>query len=329
MSSIESSRVKVRFPTFLARWNHFFFSSYDPLPAAVFRISLGFLVVLNYVALAANWRRYYAADGMLSLTGGYSAGQDLRWVSVFSWVDGLMPVRALWGIGLTAAITFMVGWRTRVSTIVLFVMQNSMLIRNGVAMNAEDLMFRMLLFYGCFAPLGATLSVDRMLLRRRALTSVRGKRISDRHEYWPIRLMQINIALIYLLSLPRKLIWDSAWLDGTALYWTLMNDTWARWPGSGVFYGTKLVTGLTWGALLVEALFPLLVWFKTTRKYALMGVVALHLGIAIVLQNVTFFSLSMVSTFVLFVPASSLRAALTWFPRNWTPRLARVKRLGT
>jgi hypothetical protein len=53
--------------------------------------------------------------------------------------------------------------------------------------------------------------------------------------------------------------------------------------------------------------FPILVWFKRTRLYAVAATAALHLGIAVRLQNVTFFTLSMVCSFWLFVPGETTR----------------------
>jgi hypothetical protein len=122
--------------------------------------------------------------------------------------------------------------------------------------------------------------------------------------------MQCNICLIYLISLPFKLVDDAAWLDGTAIYLAMTNDIWSRFPWPQLFYGGILSPLFTYGTIVVEGLFPILVWIRSTRWVALTAITSLHLGIAVCLQNVTFFTLSMVCSFWVFVPGEAVRNGL-------------------
>jgi len=70
---------------------------------------------------------------------------------------------------------------------------------------------------------------------------------------------------------------------------------------------------LTYGSILVEGLFPILVWFPKTKLYSIAAITSFHLGIALCLQNVTFFSLAMVCSFWVFVPSSSIRGLSSRF----------------
>ena len=290
-------------------WNRVWFQPIDPFSAGLFRIALGLLLSVMFAALYPNWERYYAAGGLLSLHDPALPRLPEDWWCVFRWTDGIVPIGAWWWLGLLAGLAFTVGWHTRVATIILYVLQTSMIHRNLMIVNGDDLVFRMLLFYGCFAPLGAALSVDQWLKRRRA---VGGSAPPDTVQplIWPIRLMQINIALIYLISLPLKLT-DSLgeWLRGDAIYWAMMNAQWGRWPGAPVFYAHgPIVSQLaTYGSAAIEAAFPLLVWFAPCRPYVLWMITALHLGIAVAIPNVLFFTLSMACAFLLFVPAETSR----------------------
>jgi len=287
-------------------WEKVWFSRFDPSSVGIFRISLGVLLLIYLLAFYPNWDRYYSADGVLSLDQMDPPRTHQDKVSVFYWTEAVMPVAAWWWIGFGGAVLFTIGYQTRAATILLFVLINSMAHRNRMAVNGEDLVFRMLLFYGCFGPLSEAFSVDRWL---------RVRRNRDEDEeclplIWPVRLMQINICLIYLISLPNKLVDDAAWLNGTAIYWTVTNDLWSRFPWPRLFYGGMLSSLFTYGTILVEGLFPILVWFRRTRYIALFSIASLHLGIAIFLQNVTFFTLSMVCSFWLFVPGEAIRAAI-------------------
>lgn len=275
----------------LRAWDRFWFGPTDPLPAALFRISLGTLMFVAYLAATPSWERFYAADGMLALNDPAVTPVPQGWWEIFWWTDGFIPVGWYWWLALTAALGFTLGWYTRVWTIVLFILEASIVHRSPVAVNGDDLVFRMLLFYSCFASLDGALA-----LRRRATTV----------ERWPIRLMQLNVALIYLVSSGYKVGSDAAWLDGSALYYAMVNRTWSRWPWPAMLYPAWTSGLATFGSLLLEAAFPFLVWFEPFRLPLVLALALLHLVIAVVLQNVTFFSLAMVSALCLFLTTDDL-----------------------
>jgi hypothetical protein len=281
-----------------AAWDRFWFAPLDPLPAALFRIATGGLITLAYLASATNWDRFYAADGMLSLHDPAVAPVPQGWWSLFYWTEGVLPVRVYWGLGLAAALAFTVGWRTRLASIALFLVQASLVHRNPMVVNGEDLVFRMLLFYACFATLDAALALD----------ARRGSHAGDRRPpRWPIRLMQINLALVYLISQPYKLVSDPAWLDGNAMYWVMVNRTWSRFPWPELYYHWWVAALSTWGSLAVELALPVGVWIAPVRRWVVLAAGALHVWIAITLQNVTFFSLAMTCSFLVFLTDEDLR----------------------
>jgi hypothetical protein len=286
----------------LRAWDRFWFSRYDPVSAGVFRIFLGTLLVFFYLANALNWARYYSPDGVASITVlEPTRVHQFTW-NVFAWAERWVPVGDFWWLGLFCAVCFTVGLCTRLSTVVLFALQASMIHASRMVANGEDLVFRMLLFYGIFAPLGDALALDSWLDR----LFRKGPR-TDAPMVWPIRLMQLNVLLIYVISLPNKLADEVAWWDGTAIYWTMMNSTWCRHPGWLIFAYWPVSALATYGTVFVEGTFPVLVWFRRTRLWSLAAIASLHLGIALMLQNVTFFTLSMVCSFWLFVPPETTR----------------------
>jgi hypothetical protein len=129
---------------------------------------------------------------------------------------------------------------------------------------------------------------------------------------WAARMMQFNVALIYVISLPAKLSDDWAWLQGDALYWTMASDMWSRgwFPELGYLYGGLFSKLATYGTILIEGQFAILVWFRRTRLLAIGLVTSLHLGIAVMVPNVALFTLSMVCAFWLFMPPETTRAML-------------------
>ena len=283
-------------------WDRLWFAPVDPYSAALFRIAMGILLVAYFVANYPNWEHFFAADGVLSLNQVDPERRSVDRLSLFHWTGGVIPVGLYWWLGFFGSIAFTVGWQTRVVTVWLFLLVSSMVHRNLMIVNGEDLVFRMALLYSCFAPLGHELSLDR---RRR---DKKGKGTATA-AVWPLRLLQINVALVYALSLPNKFVDDPpAWLwEGTAIYWTMTSNLWTRWPWPELFYGGLLSKLMTYGTVLTEGLFPILVWIPRTKLFALATIVSMHLGIAVVMKNVTFFSLSMVCCMFVFLPPELAR----------------------
>jgi hypothetical protein len=298
-------------------WDRVWFRRFDPLSVGAFRICLGGLLFVYYAALYPNWERFYGADGLLSLDATDPTRKQRPWLSVFTWTEGVVPVGVFWWVGVVAAVGLALGWRSRLWAALLFVLHTSMMMTNRWLIIGDDIVWRMLLFLGLFAPLGDRLSVDAWLQGRRD-----GGKAADESTWptiWAVRLMQVNIAIVYLFSVPRKLAVNPDWLDGTAVYWILLNDTWGRWPWPSLFYGTggEILSALaTFGTILIEGAFPLLVWFRPLRMYVLAAATALHLGIALTMHNVVFFQFAMICSFWLFVPAE--------VTRRWGQGLARL-----
>ena len=79
MSSSTSTTPSDRAEVFGERWNRFWFTPADPLPAAVLRIVIGLLAAAHFVDLGRSLSLWYASDGalppaavgrLLKLTGG-------------------------------------------------------------------------------------------------------------------------------------------------------------------------------------------------------------------------------------------------------------------
>jgi hypothetical protein len=69
---------------------------------------------------------------------------------------------------------------------------------------------------------------------------------------------------------------------------------------------------MTFGTVIVEGSFPLLVWFKPTRLAVLLPLAGLHIGIALMIPNVTFFTLSMVCVFACYLTGRDIDWIKHW-----------------
>lgn len=285
-------------------WDRFWFSRADVLPLSIARIGIGLIWLAILTVTAPNWHRFYGFDGVMSLGAeDLNAMRTLGSSSIIGWTDGVLPISFWWWVGIVLSVSLALGLQTRIATVGLFLFTSSLIQRNTYVVNGEELVTRMLLFYGCFSPWGSRLSLDSWLRNRNVAAS-----IQKTHPFvWSWRMMQINFLLIYAISLPNKFAQDIDWLTGDALHWTIASDMWwsRGWLSELTLgYNGIFRKAMTWGTVLVEGLFPILVCFQRTRIPITLIIMGLHLSIAFCIPGVTLFTLSMVVGAAMLLPAS-------------------------
>ena len=311
----------------LRAWDRFFFSRFDPYSLALVRVSLGVLWLMVLLFMIPNWARFFAADGLPSAVDPALTSRQDPW-SVFAWTDGWLNVWAWWVFGVVTAALWIVGLCTRTMTVAVWVLISSMVHRDLMLINGEDVVLHAMLWLALFMPLGHELSVDEWLRQRR----LKKQGFADTRPLpmiWATRLMQLMIVSVYAFSLPRKLTSDVAWWNGDAFFFAVINHHWSRWPWKGLFFHHWLSATMTYGTIAAEGLFPIAVWFRRTRVAAVVVMTVFHVLIAVMLCNVAFFSLSMAATFWAFVPGQTSRrwVAILAIRRNvlW-PTLRRTRK---
>lgn len=309
--------------------NKFWFHKESTLTLGTFRVIFGLFILSILLLSYFNWDSYYGIHGIIPLDefiesrgGWFRAGLK----SVFAWSDSEYFVWIIYGFSLLISLTFTLGIGTKLSTLLLYILWFSMCNRNVVIIDGKDAVIRMLLFYSCFAPLGNSLSVDNYLRKRLAQRFSTLKQYQPgRKSVWSWRLMQVSITLIYPFSALDKLRSDTAWIDGTMMYYTSLYDGWFRFTHVDFFHNLTLSMLVTYGTLIIEFIFPILVWFKPTKVIALVLVSSLHISIGIIMnQYILQFSMVMLISFILFIEPETIRKIMRYFVL-WYRKLHRVK----
>ncbi len=250
------------------------------------------VTMLNwYVCLLPTWTKFYAKDGVLQVSEKLFAYD--HW-NLFIFTENIPQLDYLyWVLGVLFLILFTFGIKPRASIIAIFILQWSMVHRNRLSVNGEDLVFRMILFHSCFFP----------------WESVK-QNTSAFFSNWAVRFAQINLILIYVFSLPVKLMTDIAWTNGDLMYYVFANTTWSRWQFPLFVAQFPVSDVMTWAAVTVEGVAPILIWFNRFRFWTAFTCLTFHILIGLLLHNVFFFSMSMVCGFVLFFPEQDSREIL-------------------
>jgi uncharacterized membrane protein YphA (DoxX/SURF4 family) len=263
-------------------WNEFWFRPQSTSTLALLRIVVGTITVVWTLVLAPDFDNFFGPDGVA--TG-----------------PRLAPLLA--GLLLVAAICLTVGFRTRLAAVTVLFCLLVLYHVNSLVWNTGDTLLRHLLLFLALSPAGAAVSVD---------SARRGR--GRQWEFplrppWALRLVQVQVALMYVVSFTSKLK-GSSWRGGTAVSYVLriVPDQRFALP-TAITSSVTWAHVFTWGTLAVEGAIPLLVWNRRTRPFVLAAGAALHLSIDLTLRT-GFFTWIVLASYVSFVPPETAERIL-------------------
>jgi hypothetical protein len=224
----------------------------------------------------------------------------------------------------------LMGAFSRLSCIVAYLCLLSLDHRNLVILNSGDTMLKMLVFYLCFCPCGASFSLDSVWKSRRdnhpvdssrpsrsasrspglnaALTAIQNLFIFGPMEKfaapWGQRLIQLQVSIVYFFTSFDKLEGHS-WHIGTALWYVYNLSEMQRFPLPAFTRYPVMINAATWGTILTEVSLALLIWVPSLRYLVILCGVLLHLGIEYNM-NVPLFSAIMCTSYLSFLDISFL-----------------------
>lgn len=281
---------------------------------ALLRIGTAAVVLLDLAIRSTDLEAHYANLGVLPI----GALVERAWTNYqFSLhaSSGLWQVQAiLFIMAAVAAVALLVGWQTRLATLISWVLLVSLQNRNPLIGQGGDDLLRMLLFWGFFLPWGRVWSRDARQLPPPAS-----------YAYWGAASVAYIVQLALLYWCTAILKEGREWThDGTALYYALSLDQ-LLLPGGRLLYPhAALLRFLTFATWYTELLLPfaLFIPFKVTWwRLLVIGVLsAFHLGISLTLFVGIFFLVNLVSLLGL-LPASTLN----WLTARLAQRARRVR----
>ncbi len=287
-------------------WNNFFYSKTDGSNLAVFRILLGFFLLLNGVSLIQDFDYWYGvgSESFVPLQDSFNLYSGFR-INIYKWLSP--TTNSAWFVLITyiiSSIGIMVGFKTRISTIICFILLVSMQNRNFAILNSGDTVMRCILFLMMFAPTHVKYSVD-AYIRSKA-----GVPYPAEVSILTIRLLQLQFALVYFATVLFKLK-GYDWVEGTAVYYSSRLVNFQRLLVPVVFDYPWLIKFSTWFALIVEFAMGALIWVKEWRRIVLILGVVLHIGIELTM-DIGFFEWVMISCYLLYVEPGEIKLAQNW-----------------
>ena len=215
---------------------------------ALFRIGLALLLLTDLGVRATSLRAHYTDSGVLPRVALKAESR-----ASIHMLGGAVPFEAgLFVIAGLFAAALLVGYRTRLATAASWFFLLSVHGRNPLVLQGGDTLFRLLLFWGMFLPLGARSSLDAM--RERPRLQGRKNALSAA----TVALI-LQICFMYWFSAAWKS--DPAWrTEGTAVYYALSLDEFATRIGRFLLMFPLLLKLLTFATLALEAFGPALLF---------------------------------------------------------------------
>jgi len=269
-------------------WQGFWFGPQPMYTLGLVRIAFGALAVLWTLWLWPLLFEMFGSNGIAPQRPAIA----YTW-GIFDVWSSNPAVLLGWVLLLVASIALMVGWHARFAAVVVFVLILSFQRRDPWFFNAGDAVVRIEALFIALSPCGAALSLDQ---RRRTGSFWSAQTLPA----WPIRLMQVQMSIIYVVCVQTKLS-GQTWLDGTAVSYALRLEDMQRVPVPDfISTNAPLMNAATWGTLLVELALGVLVWNKRCRPWVLAGGVLLHLGIDLNIE-IGIFSYAMMVLYVAWI----------------------------
>ncbi|MFB6214127.1 MAG: HTTM domain-containing protein [Candidatus Nanohaloarchaea archaeon] len=227
----------------------------DARSLALFRVLAGLLVVVDIVLRSRNFRFFYTDSGVVPVElAKRFAGDSL---SVYFLSGDPLYVGFLFILTVVFGLMMVFGYRTRLATVMSFVLVASLDIRNGLVTSYADTLFRHLLFWAIFLPLGKRFSVDAVLNSDRS-----GKEIVAGVASLAILMKVVSMYFVNgYLKLGSEL-----WMSGKAAPLVIGRDSLSFLLGDYITYfpGLLKAGGLLWFGLLLFS--PLLLITKGRKR---------------------------------------------------------------
>jgi Vitamin K-dependent gamma-carboxylase len=200
---------------------------------------------------------------------------------------------------MVSAIALTVGWHSRIAAVLVFVLIMSLGRRDFMVFNSGDVLVRIEALLLAISSCGAALSLD----QRRATGSFWSAQTRPR---WPIRLMQVQLSLIYFSTVQAKLSGDT-WREGTAVSYALRYEDMLLMPIPDWLRTNGLLMNVaTWATLVLEIMIGILVWNRRLYPWVLAAGAVMRTMIMATIA-VGFFSLAMFVLYLAFVQPDTVR----------------------
>ena len=297
----------------LSAWLGFWFGGVPPYGLlALMRIGTA-LILLYVLFVRAFDLEAQFSDVLWSDPAKLRAIDPVAWpFSIFNWVDGTWWLWSIHALAMVVATAFLLGVLAQFAAALSLAFQLSYVHHNPIMLLGVDALLMLALAYLTVAPSGKALGVLGRLAPDKPVYPPYLAYLEERQSrgVWgltwvglPVRVMQIHVCLLYFQSALGKLSTD--WLAGTALWHPRLVPLGVPYSLETLQAQPHITSLITYGLLLFELLYGVLIWIPALRYAVLCVAVLVHLAVGFA-WGLLPFNLMMIVLNIAFVPARHL-----------------------
>ena len=266
--------------------NEWFFGGTTDNWLAALRIGLGLQLVLYCIISRADWRQMFARDPGSFVTRdltealvtlGSALVPRVSWFVSAGEFIGLSEATVLWVVWsalLAAGLCLVVGIFCRSAAIAAWFIHLSAIKSSALFSYGVDNFTSIGLFYLMLSPLPDHLALDSSWRKWPAKNA-------QLQSFWQ-RILQLHLCVIYFFSGLTKLL-GSGWWNGESLWRALTRPPFDMFSSEVLIHGKYLFIPLGLGICLLETSYPIFIWPRRTRLIWLVGIIAMHGAIAVLM----------------------------------------------
>ncbi len=258
-----------------------------------FRVSVGTVALLHFLATIRDFDRLFSSQSIVPQDIATVFHPD--WLLTFPKIVQFMgwagiseasTVMATQGLYILFCLLIILGLFSRPAAALLLLLQIALVKGSSFFVYGADFFTSMSLFYLVLFPSDSFFSLRKWLF----------KRPEQAVNFTPVkRMFQLHLSIAYFFSGLDKVLGFN-WHNGEAI-WKAINLPYANrdfyFDFSWMAQHAWILVAIGWATILIEMLYPVFVWIPRTRKMWIVFTVAMHLGIALVL-NLYYFSAIMI-----------------------------------
>lgn len=211
------------------------------------------------------------------VTLGAALVPRVSWIISAGEFIGLSEATVLWVVwsGLLAAgLCLVVGIFCRSAAIAAWFLHLSAIKSSALLSYGVDNFTSIGLFYLLLSPLPDHLALDSRWRKW-------PPKNAQLQSFWQ-RVLQLHLCVIYFFSGLTKLL-GSGWWNGESLWRALTRPPFDMVPSEVLIHGRYLFIPLGLGICLLETSYPIFIWPRRTRLIWLVGIIAMHGAIAVLM----------------------------------------------
>ncbi len=269
----------------------------DARALSIFRIFIGLILFFDLFVRVFAFTAHYTDFGVMPLSFYFNTYAQESWWSIHTLSSSVYYQIFLFSISFIFSIFLILGYQTKLSTIMSWVLLISLHSRNPAVLQGGDVMLRVLLFWAMFLPLNIRYSLDSKF------RNVKSDKIVLSFGSAGILL---QVCFVYFFSALLKT--GNDWFpDGTAIYYALQLDQFATHIGKFVLNFYDLMIWMTHFVYFTELIGPFLlfipIFFNKIRIGTCFAFFAVLIGMALSMR-LGHFPFIGIAAFVLFLPTA-------------------------